>query len=143
MSSRMSAAGVDATTRKNAVDQCKQAVAQAGGEAVNQYQAQLNAMSPAERRRQAAVDGERLSDVDSADALPLVQLNPKFYDNTVGATVPQLIAVTIPGLQSGRVPFGFGDGTEDGVRTQLAIGARLRDQLDWAALEGLVRRSAR
>jgi hypothetical protein len=110
-----------------------------------EVQARLNAMSPAERRRQAAVqmhgvDGESLADVDSADALPLVQMNLKFFDPTLAATAPQVIQVVIPGMQKGVTPFGF-DAEDDAFRHAFAVGARLRDQLDWSALDALVRRS--
>jgi hypothetical protein len=87
------------------------------------------------------IDGERLVDVDSAGSLPLIQLNPRFFDSSLPASVPQVISVGIAGLQDGVTPFGYGDGTDDATKRVFAIGARLRDQLDWSAIEALVRRT--
>jgi hypothetical protein len=117
------------------------------GVQTNTLKAQLAAMPPAERRRQAAVelngvDGESLADVDSTDALPLVQLNPRWFDTTLPATTPQLISVELMGIQKGVVPFGY-DESDDATTRRMALGVRLRDQLDWAAIESLVRRTPR
>lgn len=121
-------------------------LADTGGKSVvRRLQAELASMSPAERRKQASVvtsiDGERLVDVDSAGSLPLIQLNPRFFDSSLPATVPQVISIEIAGLQDGVTPFGYGEGTEDATRRVFAIGARLRDQLDWSAIETLVRKT--
>ena len=113
---------------------------------VRALQALLAAMPASERRRQAAAyvdarSGERLSDVDSVDTFPLVQLNARFFDNSLQPTVPQVVGVSMPDLQPGIPPSGFGDGTRDESKRVAALGARLRDQLDWTALEALVRKT--
>lgn len=167
----------DASSRKTAMDQCKQGNAQivaqwaqaqgqagSGGSEIDStvranrmladsglkdeahaYELRLAALSPAERRRQAAIvhgfDGDSLTDVKDPTALPLEQLNTSFFDKATPPYVPQVISVGMPGLQAGFMPSGFGDGSSEANQRRVALGTRLRDQLDWAALEKLLRRN--
>jgi hypothetical protein len=118
--------------------------------AIAQLQAKLNAMSPAERAAPAMIVSHgrglfELADADNPDAMPLWQPNPSFYDTTLAPEVPQLIWVCIPGLQ-GLEDTSYqnqaGD-TRDQVKAQTQRKTRdavhIRDGLDWAALEGMVR----
>ena len=113
----------------------------------HQSELKLAAMSPAERRRQAVVihgfDSDSLTDVTDPTGLPLEQFNVRFFDSATPPYVPQVISVAMPGLQTGFMPFGFGDESNEASRRRVALGTRLRDQLDWAALEGLLRRNPR
>lgn len=111
------------------------------------YELRLAALPPAERRRQAAIvhgfDGDSLTDVKDPTALPLEQFNVSFFDKATPPYVPQVISVGMPGLQAGFMPYGYGDGSNEANQRLVALGTRLRDQIDWAALEGLLRRNPR
>ena len=100
-------------------------------------EAQIAAMSPAVRRRQAAVfnEGQLMpSDVDDADAFPLVQPNSSFFKADRPAGRATLIVVVLPGLQPEIAP------PHDEMNDQrLRDVARIVAQLDWAALEAMVR----
>ncbi|HEX3868746.1 MAG TPA: hypothetical protein VHV78_18420 [Gemmatimonadaceae bacterium] len=100
--------------------------------------AQLDSLSPADKKSQAAVlqlgvDGEKLGMLDDPESVPLVQINAAFFDKTSPVTVPQLVSVCLPGLQEGvevkRYEWSDRRAHDAGL---------VRDRLDWAALEALV-----
>jgi hypothetical protein len=110
------------------------------GQHIAALQSQLNAMSAPERKSPAAVleqgvDGDKLTSMSDAEALPLVQLNSAFFDKTLAADVPQLVTVCVPGLQA-DVPVTKTEWNDQRARDV----ALIRDHLDWAALEALVKR---
>lgn len=125
------------------------------GARIRELQAQLDALSPAERQKPVAVvvhgvdwdwRTDELRDFEDPDADPLVQLNPSFYDSAVGTTVPQIIWICLPGLQ-GEVDKGYDNYVGDTRERERTTAERrmhdavlIRDHLDWAALEALVRR---
>jgi hypothetical protein len=74
-----------------------------------------------------------------------VQPNPAFYDQSIAPSVPQLLWVCLPGLQ-GVVDSTYqmyaGDEREQEKQTaerRLADAIRIRDKLNWTALEALVK----
>lgn len=112
------------------------------GEAIQKVQEELDAMSAAERKRQAyvvdlGVGQTRLAnDADpESETTPLVQINPAAYNKALGLDVPQVVSVCLPGLQS---DFQRNDQHWDTRRGKMM--AAVRDGFDWAALEGLVKR---
>ena len=128
--------------------------AAASGQLIAGYQAKLDALSPAERQAPAAVamheykwnyKGDQFADVNDPDSAPLVQLNPAFFDQRKSATAPQVITVCIPGIQgleNKAYESQAGDERESQrrmleQRTRDAV--RVRDHLDWAALEAMVK----
>jgi hypothetical protein len=110
------------------------------GQRIAALRAQLDALTPAERKAPAAilqlgVDGEKLTPVGDPEALPLVQLNPAYFDKTLPVDTPQLVTVCIPGFQADVAV------TKTEWNDQRARDAALiRDHLDWAALEALVKK---
>lgn len=125
------------------------------GERIRTLQAQLDALSPGDRQKPVAVvihgvdwdwRSDELRDFDDPDSDPLVQLNPSFYDKSIAPTVPQIIWICLPGLQ-GQVDKGYENYAGDTREAERAKAERrlhdavlIRDHLDWAALEALVRR---
>ena len=122
------------------------------GEAGNvaEIQTRLDALSPAERKAPAyLVDHGRgtytLGSADDADAILAMQPNPAFYDASLSPAIPQVLWICIPGLQ-GVADSSYerlaGDSREEEKRTselRAADAVRIRDKLDWAALEALVK----
>ena len=125
------------------------------GEAANiaQLQAKLDALSPEERKSPAyLIDHGRgmytLGTKDDDDVVLPVQPNPAFYDQSIAPSVPQLLWVCLPGLQ-GVVDSTYqmyaGEEREQEKQTaerRLADAIRIRDKLNWAALEALVKPEA-
>lgn len=102
-------------------------------------EAELTRMSAADRVAPAAVrhsgvDDSTLVSVDDPDGIPLVTINPAFYDPSLPASAAQIIVVNVPFVQPGVTPKGPPDEPE-----RRAHGERIRDGLDWAALEAMVR----
>ena len=102
-------------------------------------QAALDAMSANERASPAVVrhngpGDSTLVSPDDADAVPLVTTNPAFFDRALPASRAQVIIVNLPFLQHGVPPQGTPD-----EPARRAHGEKIRDQLDWAALEQMVR----
>jgi hypothetical protein len=88
---------------------------------------------------------DELAAMDDPDSSPLVQINPAFFDRTRPATAPQIITVCMQGMQ-GLEDLSYdryvGDEREQERlriehRTRDAV--RIRDRLDWAALEAMVK----
>lgn len=109
--------------------------------AIEQFQSELDAMSPEERRRPAlvvdlGVGQTRLAhENEAADATPLVQVNAAAYDRTLAPQVPQVVSVCLPGLEG---DYARNDRTWTEQRARDA--ALIRDGMDWPALEALVKR---
>jgi hypothetical protein len=119
---------------------------------ISSKQAALDALSPAERRSQAAlvIHGRgvfSLGDINDPSTLPLVQPNPTFYDAALGAGAPQLIwlcAYHFQGLEDKgyeRLATGSDEWKEEKAWNERRIRdvVRLRDQLDWSALDALIK----
>ena len=104
---------------------------------IRDVEAQLAAMPPEERREQAAVlNNDQLlpSSLSEDGAMGLMQPNPAFFDRSLAPEVPQLIVVVLPGLQGDVEPSAIP------LNAQRARDvARIKAQLDWAALEAMVR----
>jgi hypothetical protein len=86
------------------------------------------------------------NDGSDAGASPLMELNPAVYDRSLPPSVPQVIMVCLPGLQglANKASDLMAEGPErNAEQRRLAArvrdAVRIRDQLDWAALEALVR----
>lgn len=102
-------------------------------------QAELEAMSAKDRAAPAAVRHNGPSDStlvspDDAEALPLVTTNPAFFDRSLPPNRAQVVVVNLPFLQQGVAPQGTPD-----EPARRAHGEKIRDQLDWAALEQMVK----
>lgn len=109
------------------------------GQRIAALQAQLDALSPAERKSPAAVlqlgvAGAALAPVDDPESLPLVQINSAFFDKTLAADVAQVVTVCLPGLQSG-IEVTSTEWNDQRARDT----ALIRDHLDWSAIEALVK----
>jgi hypothetical protein len=125
------------------------------GATIQRMQSELDGLSAAERMRPVAIEqhgvnwdwhSDQLVDPSTEDAKPLVQINPAFYDKSLAPDVPQVIWVCIPGLQ-GLVDKSYENQAGDTYTTEKARTERrthdatlIRDHLDWAALEALVKR---
>jgi hypothetical protein len=108
---------------------------------------QLASLSADERQQPVSVHGYQifadvdfkraeLANADDPDATGVVQWNPAFFDHALPPDVPQIIWVCLPGLQEGVPPLH--DQTSwDAQRARIA--GQLRDQIDWAGLEQMVR----
>jgi hypothetical protein len=101
-------------------------------------EAELARMSAEDRAAPAAmrhdgVDDSTLVSADDPDGIPLVTINPAFYDRSLPASAPQILVVNVPFVQPDVTPKGTPD--EPPRRTH---GERIRDGLDWAALEAMV-----
>jgi len=108
--------------------------------AIQSLQSELEAMSPADRRRAAfvvdlGVGQTRLAGEDDTETTPLVQVNEAAYDKALGLEAPQAISVCLPGLQEG-FPKDDREWTPQRARDAILI----RDGLDWASLEAMVNR---
>lgn len=124
------------------------------GKHLQELQAKLDAMSAADRRVPVAViihgpswdfHSDELYDINDPESSPLVQLNPAFFDRSRPVTAPQIITVCIPGIQgleNKSYEMYAGDEREQD-RVKLEHRTRdvvqIRDHLDWAALEALVK----
>lgn len=100
---------------------------------------ELARMSPSDRALPAAVRVNGPSDstlvgLDDPDGVPLVTTNPAFFDRSAPPSKAQVIIVDLPFLQKGAKPISTPDEPE-----RRAHGERIRDQLDWAALEAMVK----
>ena len=109
------------------------------GLTIKKLQTQLDAMSPAERKRPAFIvelggGQSRLAGSDDSDTTPLVQVNVAAYDKRLAPEVPQVISVCIPGLQAGY-PKEDRNWTPQRARDAQLI----RDGLNWTALEAMVK----
>lgn len=121
---------------------------------VQQMQAKLDAMSPADRQKPVAVvihhvdwefNTDELVSMDDPGGSPLVQLNPAFFDQTRPVTAAQLVTVCLPGLQGlenkdyDRLSGSERDDERAKLERRTRDAALIRDHLDWAALEALVK----
>lgn len=102
-------------------------------------EAEFARMSAEERAAPAAVrhngdNDSTLVSPDDPDGVPLVTINPAFFDRSLPPSRAQVIVVNLPFLQSGVTP----DRTPD-EPARRAHGEKIRDQLDWAALEAMVK----
>ena len=102
-------------------------------------EAEIARMSATDRGAPAAVRHNGPSDStlvspDDTDALPLVTINPAFFDRSLPPSKAQVIIVNLPFLQPGVKP----DRTPD-EPARRAHGEKIRDQLDWASLESMVK----
>jgi len=102
-------------------------------------EAELARMSPEDRAAPAAVrhnggDDSTLVSPDEPDGIPLVTINPAFFDHSLSASRAQVIIVNLPFLQSDVKP----ERTPD-EPARRAHAEKIRDQLDWAALEAMVK----
>ena len=125
------------------------------GQGIANYQAKLDALSPEERRAPVAVithhgtwsyRDDELADINDPESSPLVQLNPTFFDRTRPATAPQIVTVCIPGIQGleNKAYERLAEGSERdqerrSLEQQTRDAVRIRDHLDWAALEAMVK----
>jgi hypothetical protein len=125
------------------------------GEAHNvaQQQAQLDALSPAERRSPVAVVAEGrhvfqiAQSMEDTTALPLMQPNASFYDTSLGPDAAQLIWICgyhLQGLEDRgyeRLAEGSDSWRQEKAYNERRIRdiARFRDQLDWNALDALLK----
>lgn len=122
---------------------------------LRRLQRQLDGLSAAERQQPVAVSqhgvnwdwrSDELADVGSDDSTPLVQINPAFFDKTLAADIPQIVSVCLPSIQ-GEVDKDYERYAGDTYTREKAAAERrlhdavlIRDHLDWAALEALVKR---
>ena len=109
-------------------------------EAVEEQESALAAMSDAERAAPSYVrpgDGEaRLVDPDEDGAEPLTVPNPAFFDRARPPSVAQILAVYLPYVQSGPRSDVVPPDLPEEWRPAME---KIRDGLDWAALEALLR----
>ncbi len=135
---------------QNVMDRARAAnAAQAAG-----AQASVDALSANERQAPARVveegaDDFRLARSDDADDViePLMQANPAFYDRALPADEAQLIWVCayhlegLPDDSYDRLAEGTASWRQEKAWNARRIRdvARLREQLDWAALEALLK----
>jgi len=122
-------------------------------EKIRQLHDQLDAMSPTERRSPAILSplGRgmfRLARAEDEDSLPLMQPNPAFFDRSLAPEVPQVIWVCIDGLQGfpdKRTYEHHAEGSEEYDRDKKHAErvardvSKIRDGLDWSALEALIK----
>jgi hypothetical protein len=137
------------------VKQLMHAATDSTGAMIRRLQTELNGLSPAERNTPVAVmqhgvdwdwRSDQLAEIDNADAVPLMQLNPAFFDKSLAPDVPQIITVCLPQI-SGEIDKDYERHAGD-IRTRAKAEAekrlhdalQIRDHLDWAALEALVKR---
>jgi hypothetical protein len=120
------------------------------GAKVAQIQAQLDGLSPAQRKAPAyLIDHGRgmytLGSADDPDVILAMQPNPAFYDASLSPAIPQVLWICLPGLHGVADSSDerlAGDSREEEKRTselRAADAVRIRDKLDWAALEALVK----
>jgi len=101
--------------------------------------AELERMSAADRAapaavRQNGVDDSTLVAPDEDGAAPLVTINPAFFDRSLPGGVAQVITVNLPFVQAGVTPQRTPD-----EPARRAHAEKIRDGLDWAALERMLR----
>lgn len=147
---RQEAAGGSDRAMQNVIDRARAA----NVEQASNAQASVDALSPSERKAPARVVGEagdafRLArQNDSPDEVePLMQTNAAFYDRRLSAEMPQLLwvcAYHLQGLQDtsyDRLAEGTASWREEKAWNEQRVRdvGRIRDQLDWAALEALLR----
>ena len=122
-------------------------------QAVADQQGQLNALSPAERRSPVALIAEGRHEFHIAEslgdttALPLMQPNASFYDASLGPDAAQLIWVCgyhLQGLEDRgyeRLAEGSDSWRQEKAFNERRIRdmVRFRDQLDWSALDALLK----
>lgn len=118
---------------------------------IARIQAQLDALSPSEKKSPAYLIGEgrdsyKLGTKDDEDAILAMQPNAASYDASLPASQPQVLWICIHGLQgvvdSSEYDNYAGDSREQSKQTselRVADGVKIRDKLDWAALEALVK----
>jgi len=120
---------------------------------VANQQAQLDALSPAERRSAVALiaEGRHMfhiaESMDDTTTLPLMQPNASFYDASLGADAPQLIWMCgyhLQGLEDRgyeRLAEGSDSWRQEKAYNERRIRdmVRFRDQLDWSALDALLK----
>ncbi len=88
---------------------------------------------------------DELVSMDDPGGSPLVQLNPAFFDQTRPVTAAQLVTVCLPGLQGlenkdyDRLSGSERDDERAKLERRTRDAALIRDHLDWAALEALVK----
>ena len=124
------------------------------GRHLHELQDKLDALSPSDRRAPVAVQlhhylwdwrSDALADINDPDASPLVQVNPDFFDRARPATAPQIVTVCMPGLQGlenksyERLAGAEREDERQMLEQRTRDAVRIRDQLDWAALEALVK----
>ncbi|MFI5228584.1 MAG: hypothetical protein ACHQWU_05920 [Gemmatimonadales bacterium] len=125
------------------------------GKHLNDLQAKLDGMSPTERQTPVAVvahgvawdlhGDDELIGMDDPDGSPLVQVNPAFFDRTRPATAPQIITLCIQGIQGledrSYERYAGDEREQERVRLEQRTRdvVRIRDHLDWAALEAIVK----
>jgi hypothetical protein len=117
---------------------------------IAELQAKLDGMSPGERKSPSyLIDHGRAmytpgNKGDDDWFLPM-QPNPAFYDPTIAPSLPQLLWVCLPGLQGvidSTYQMYAGDEQEQEKKVaqrRLADAMRIRDKLNWPALEALVK----
>ncbi len=117
---------------------------------ITQLQETLDQMSPADRKSPSyLIDHGRGmytpgSKGDDGWFLPM-QPNPAFYDQSIPPSTPQMLWVCLPGLQGvidSTYQMYAGDEQEQEKKTaerRLADAIRIRDKLNWPALEALVK----
>ena len=124
------------------------------GAGLQQMQAKLDGMSPADRQKPVAVvihhgdweyNTDELIDINDPDGSPLVQLNSAFFDQARPVTAAQIITVCLPGIQGleNKDYDRYAGPEREEERAKLERRTRdavlIRDRLDWAALEALVK----
>lgn len=109
-------------------------------------QAQLDGLSAAQRAAPTSLElrrgSDRLTETDDPSSSPLVQLNSGFFDKTLPPETPQVVTVCLPGLQASSEIEKWEAMTtarEEWSDRRARDAARIRDQLDWASLEALVK----
>jgi hypothetical protein len=109
-------------------------------EQIHQQEQQLAAMDATERSAPATVNNLNeegtLVGTDEDGAFLLSIPNPAFYDRSLPASTVQSVAIYLPYLQEGDRPGELPAGLPDDWRP---ASAKIRDQLDWAALAALVK----
>jgi hypothetical protein len=126
----------------------------AKAEQVSGAQASLDGLSEGERNAPARVVEEGADDFrlarsgDDPDAIePLMQLSSAFYDRGAAVDAPQLIWICayhlqgLPDRSYDRLADGSASWREEKAWNERRVRdvGRIRDQLDWAALEALLR----
>jgi len=135
-------------------DQNIQDIVKQGREAeaahIAELRSSLDALSPEERKSPAyLIDHGRgyytLGSKADEDVILPMQPNPAFYDASLSPNLPQVLWICLPGLQGvadSTYQTYAGEEREQERATaerHLADAIRVRDKLDWAALEALVK----
>lgn len=124
------------------------------GQRIAEFKAKLDALSPADRQAPVAVtmhqfrwnyQADGLADIADTAQAPLVQLNPAFFDKSRSEMAAQIVTVCIPGLQGlanmayDRLAGPERDDERRMLEQRTRDAVRIRDHLDWGALEALVK----